>query len=76
MDEGGIIVLDDFGHWEGCREAFYDFRQRQGIRPILERFENEQAFGLREGFTIGADGYIILNNLCIRLQKYDRKIRS
>src|SRR5206468_12484893 len=23
--EGGIVVLDDFGHKEGCREAFYDF---------------------------------------------------
>lgn len=45
--EGGLIVLDDFGHWEGCREAFYDFCQRRGIRPLLERFENDQAFWIK-----------------------------
>lgn len=34
---GGGIVLDDFGYWEGCREAFYDFCSRRGIKPLLER---------------------------------------
>jgi len=42
--EGGVIVMDDFGHWEGCREAFYDFCMKRGIRPLLERFENDQAY--------------------------------
>lgn len=42
--EGGVIVMDDFGHWEGCREAFYDFCARRGLRPLLERFENDQAY--------------------------------
>jgi O-methyltransferase len=34
---GGYIILDDFGYWEGCREAFYDFCSRRGIKPLLER---------------------------------------
>ena len=48
--EGGIIVLDDFGHWEGAREAFYDFCGEQQIKPLLERVGYTQAFW-RKGQT-------------------------
>jgi O-methyltransferase len=45
---GGIIVLDDFGHWEGCREAFYDFTVRMHLKPLLERFGHTQAFWIKD----------------------------
>lgn len=57
VNEGGVIVLDDFGHWEGCREAFYDFCHRKGIRPLLERFENDQAFWIK-GRLHNRDGWV------------------
>jgi O-methyltransferase len=41
---GGVIVLDDFGHWEGARQAFYDFCAAEGIQPLLERAGYTQAF--------------------------------
>lgn len=44
VSEGGIIILDDFGHWEGCREAFYDFCTQKGIKPLLERTGDTQAY--------------------------------
>lgn len=44
ISPGGCIVLDDFGYWEGCREAFYDFCQRHGEKPVLERVGPDQAF--------------------------------
>ncbi|GAP96399.1 TylF/MycF/NovP-related O-methyltransferase [Leptolyngbya sp. NIES-2104] len=44
ISPGGCIVLDDFGYWEGCREAFYDFCQRYGEKPVLERVGPDQAF--------------------------------
>ncbi len=47
VSEGGIIVLDDFGHWEGCREAFYDFIQGRRLKPLLERFGHTQAFWIK-----------------------------
>lgn len=47
VSTGGIILLDDFGHWEGCREAFYDFAQKRGIKPLLERFGHTQAFWVK-----------------------------
>ncbi|BAS56440.1 MULTISPECIES: TylF/MycF/NovP-related O-methyltransferase [Leptolyngbya] len=44
---GGCIVLDDFGYWEGCREAFYDFCDRHHEKPVLERVGPDQAFWIK-----------------------------
>ena len=44
---GGSVVLDDFGWWEGCREAFYDFCARHGEKPLLERVGRDQAFWIK-----------------------------
>lgn len=35
MPKGGIIVLDDYNAWVGCREAFFDFCFKYNIRPRL-----------------------------------------
>ena len=32
---GGYIYVDDYGSFEGCREAINAFRQRYGIYEIL-----------------------------------------
>lgn len=47
VPEGGCVVLDDFGWWEGCREAFYDFCFRHGEKPLLERVELDQAYWIK-----------------------------
>lgn len=47
VSEDGIIVLDDFGHWEGCREAYYDFITERRLKPLLERFGHTQAFWIK-----------------------------
>jgi len=44
---GGVVVLDDFGWWEGCREAFYDFCNRHGEKPLLERVDCDQAYWIK-----------------------------
>jgi len=47
VSEGGVIILDDFGHWEGCREAFYDFVVQRRVKPLLERFGHSQVFWVK-----------------------------
>lgn len=42
--DGGIIILDDFGYWEGCREAFYDYCHRHNLKPLVERISSDQLF--------------------------------
>jgi len=62
IPDGGCIILDDFGFWEGCREAFYDFCWRRGEKPLLERVGNTQAYWIkgkqhtREGWVKGVTG--------------------
>lgn len=33
--EGGTILLDDYGHWSGCRKAVDEFLGGRGIMPTL-----------------------------------------
>lgn len=36
---GGIIQVDDYGHWEGCRKALHDFEQVRGENFVLHRID-------------------------------------
>lgn len=45
--DGGFVILDDFGHWEGAREAFYDFIAERRLKPLVERFGHSQLFWLK-----------------------------
>ncbi len=45
--EGGAIVFDDFGYWEGCREAVFNFCRGRGIAPLIERVGPDQAFWIK-----------------------------
>jgi O-methyltransferase len=47
ISKGGCVVLDDFGYWEGCREAFYDFCVRHNEKPLLERVGVSQAYWIK-----------------------------
>ncbi|MFX0201330.1 MAG: TylF/MycF/NovP-related O-methyltransferase [Candidatus Hodarchaeota archaeon] len=47
MPEGACLILDDFGYWEGCRLAFYDFCGKHGERPLLERVGTTQAYWIK-----------------------------
>jgi O-methyltransferase len=47
MPNGACIVIDDFGYWEGCRAAYYDFCQKWGERPLLERQGRFQAYWIK-----------------------------
>ena len=47
ISDQGCIILDDFGYWEGCREAFYDFCSTKGIKPLLERVGPTQAYWIK-----------------------------
>ncbi len=32
---GGWVIVDDYGHWEGCRKAVDEFFERRGLRHQL-----------------------------------------
>ncbi len=45
--DGGVVVLGDFGYWEGCREAFYAFCRTRGLEPLIERFGHSHAWWVK-----------------------------
>ena len=36
---GGFVVIDDYGHWEGCRRATDEFLEQRGIDAKLVRVD-------------------------------------
>lgn len=47
MPDGACVVLDDFGHWEGCRMAFFEFCENNRERPLIERVGYSQAYWVK-----------------------------
>ena len=47
IPDGGIVVLDDFGFWEGTRRAFYAFCREFDVEPLLEHEGSTQAYWIK-----------------------------
>ena len=43
---GGFVQIDDYGYWEGCRQAVTDFQQFTGVRFELTQID-ETGYWLR-----------------------------
>ena len=37
LSPGGVLLLDDYGYWEGAREAVDEFLEETGERLLLMR---------------------------------------
>jgi len=37
--EGGVLIIDDYGHWKGCRKAVDEYFAEQGIAIFLQRID-------------------------------------
>lgn len=39
LTRGGVLILDDYGHWAGARKAVDDYFREEGIFPLLCRID-------------------------------------
>lgn len=39
LQAGGVIIIDDYGHWEGAQRAVDEYFAEQGIRIFLQRID-------------------------------------
>jgi O-methyltransferase len=39
LSVGGVLIIDDYGHWAGAREATDEFFRERGIRILLDRID-------------------------------------
>lgn len=36
---GGVLIIDDYGHWRGAREAVDGYFAERGVAPLLQRID-------------------------------------
>jgi hypothetical protein len=36
---GGVLIIDDYGHWQGARTAVDEFFAEIGCRPLFSRLD-------------------------------------
>lgn len=36
---GGVLIIDDYGHWAGARKAVDTYFAERGLRPLLQRID-------------------------------------
>lgn len=39
LEKGGIIIIDDYGHWEGCRKAVDEYIKKNDLHLFLMRVD-------------------------------------
>ncbi len=39
LSHGGVIVIDDYGHWQGCRRACDEYFEHNHVRIFLNRID-------------------------------------
>ncbi len=39
LADGGVLIIDDYGHWEGCRRAVDEYFSQLAPRPLLGRID-------------------------------------
>lgn len=39
LHPGGVLIIDDYGHWAGCRRAVDEYLSEHGIRLLLNRID-------------------------------------
>jgi O-methyltransferase len=44
VSPGGVVVVDDYYDFSGCREALYDFFKKMNIAPALHRYPFGRAY--------------------------------
>jgi hypothetical protein len=42
--EGGVIQVDDYGHWDGCRKALHEYEATHGLKFDLRPIDGEGVF--------------------------------
>jgi hypothetical protein len=49
VSPGGFVVIDDYGHWEGAKEATHGYRASRGIVTSLVEVDETAVFWRKPG---------------------------
>lgn len=45
---GGIVIIDDYGHWQGAQKAVDKFLQERNLKPLLHRIDYSGRLFMKE----------------------------
>ena len=43
----GVLIIDDYGHWEGCRKAVDEYFKKENIKMLLNRIDYTGRLGIK-----------------------------
>jgi O-methyltransferase len=49
LSPGGVLIIDDYGHWAGCRKAVDEYFDARGIRLLLNRVDYTGRIAIKPG---------------------------
>ncbi len=44
---GGVLIIDDYGRWQGCRKAVDEYFASQGVNMLLARIDSYARMGIK-----------------------------
>ncbi len=50
---GGVLIIDDFGHWEGARKAVLEYFSEQNVHMLLNRIDYTGRIGIKTNGPMG-----------------------
>jgi hypothetical protein len=45
--QGGVLIIDDYGHWQGCRKAVDEYFEQNNISILLNRIDYTGRIGIK-----------------------------
>lgn len=49
LSPGGVLIIDDYGHWQGCRKAVDEYLAEQGLNLLLHRIDYTGRMAIVDG---------------------------
>jgi O-methyltransferase len=46
---GGVLIVDDYGHWEGSRRAVDEYVEQHGLRLLFHRMDYSARLAIKQG---------------------------
>ena len=47
LSTGGVLIIDDYGHWEGCKKAVDEYFEAQNVNMLLQRTDYTGRMGVK-----------------------------
>ena len=70
---GAVLIIDDYGHWDGCRRAVDEYFEENQVRMLLNRIDYTARIGIYWPQTATASGFFNAGTWAYRPSEGDWK---